>query len=406
MSALHSLGQTSIERHTSRSHLVTDSSQAAVAAKANLVGDIANKILMAAARMDDPVKYITVKINNCARKGHHWLAQAIFDGAKKCNITPNIVTFNALIKAYVYGNRVSKALEILNFLDSDQSQIKPDLTTYNTLIHGCAITKNANGAFYLIRRMKSAGLEPNVWTFTSLLYACLKSEIPSKVEEARQLMQEAGIYPNAVTFNTLMNDLVENGNLEDAVDLLGSMASCQVVPDDYTFTILSKGYRAPSQLEQVFPLLEKMESIGFLPGLVTIASLMDICLQLEKPAKAIALFIAFDTDEDIPKDPVYGHAIKAYIKLGVPEKAQALLSKIGAKGARLERETYLKVLMSCKEARDANLAFDLYTEMREAGISFDRTSLLRVIEVCHKANQNVKKIMVRSYYNSVFGKAH
>lgn len=65
-----------------------------------------------------------------------------------------------------------KALRLLEAMKSPTSLVKPNIVTYNAAIRACAEGMNMEGAFDLMRQLKEDGLEPTIVTYGSLMTAC------------------------------------------------------------------------------------------------------------------------------------------------------------------------------------------------------------------------------------------
>jgi pentatricopeptide repeat protein len=66
-------------------------------------------------------------------------------------------------------NRVLKSLAAMEL---PGSSVKPNIVTYNALIRACAEGLNLEGAFNLLRQLREDGLEPAIITYGSLMTAC------------------------------------------------------------------------------------------------------------------------------------------------------------------------------------------------------------------------------------------
>lgn len=108
-------------------------------------------------------------------------------------VQPNVVTFSAVINACASasaqfnknteeGDRsvdmndvklpMLKALKLLDAMRAPTSSIKPNIVTYNAAIRACAEGMNLEGAFKLLKQLKEDGLEPTIVTYGSLMTAC------------------------------------------------------------------------------------------------------------------------------------------------------------------------------------------------------------------------------------------
>lgn len=131
-------------------------------------------------------------------------------------IQPNVVTFSAVINACASasaqlakqnedGDRsveiddvklpMLKALQLLDAMRAPTSSINPNIVTYNAAIRACAEGLNLEGAFKLLRQLEDDGLEPTIVTYGSLMTACERAgniEAASKVFRMVKEQSEGG----------------------------------------------------------------------------------------------------------------------------------------------------------------------------------------------------------------------
>jgi len=146
----------------------------------------------------DVVAY-TAAIAGCSEAGEYTHAMSLISQMRKEGIKPNVVTFSAVINACASAsakmarkledqavdssnnNRASledvrmpmnRALRLLEAMQSPTSSTRPNIVTYNAAIRACAEGLNLQDAFDLLRQLKEDGLEPTIVTYGSLMTAC------------------------------------------------------------------------------------------------------------------------------------------------------------------------------------------------------------------------------------------
>ena len=96
----------------------------------------------------------------------------------KCaGLQPDVISCNALIRAYTHGNQFSKGMALFNEMSA--SGIKPDEITYSTIFHLCEKTGNGTHSVQLLHKMlddlgapKSVGC---IQTYCTLIRAWTKA---------------------------------------------------------------------------------------------------------------------------------------------------------------------------------------------------------------------------------------
>jgi len=65
---------------------------------------------------------------------------------------------------------------VFSFIKSNESKVKPDEITFNTIIKGFSMKKDMENAFKVFEEMKSVGLKPNDVTYNSLIDSCVRCQ--------------------------------------------------------------------------------------------------------------------------------------------------------------------------------------------------------------------------------------
>jgi pentatricopeptide repeat protein len=113
-------------------------------------------------------------------------------------LKPNVTTYNTMIDAFSKGGNHEKAVELLSRMKEEG--IKPNVVTYNSLIkcHELDLSKVDS----LFNEMIEERIKPTVVTYTSLI-KCHGRDL-SKVDSLFQEMIVKGIKPRVFTYNILI----------------------------------------------------------------------------------------------------------------------------------------------------------------------------------------------------------
>jgi pentatricopeptide repeat domain-containing protein 1 len=185
------------------------------------------------------------------------------------NADGNIITFgseNVRIP-------MNKALKLLAAMKSPRSSVKPNIVTYNAAIRACAEGLNLNGAFDLLRQLKEDGLKPTIITYGSLMTACERVgdiEAASKVfrmvkeEESRNKIHSSRggdgfniddgsdgqehIHANEIIYGAAISCCRKAREPERALLLLRKMMSEKLEPNTATFnTVIAALFEGSSE---------------------------------------------------------------------------------------------------------------------------------------------------------------
>jgi len=223
----------------------------------------------------DVVAY-TAAIAGCSEAGEYTHAMALISEMRRKGIKPNVVTLSAVINACAtasakmasmrreeddYGvlkdvrTPMMRALRLLEAMKSPNSYVRPNIVTYNAAIRACAEGLNLEGAFDLLRQLKEDELEPTIVTYGSLMTACERVgdiEAASKVfrmvkEEEEKTEESSGggegdedndqerLQVNEIIYGAAISCCRKARQPERALLLLRKMISEQLSPNTATF---------------------------------------------------------------------------------------------------------------------------------------------------------------------------
>ncbi|EER93573.1 hypothetical protein BDA96_01G121100 [Sorghum bicolor] len=191
-------------------------------------------------------------------------------------VSPDICTYNSVIRALVVGARVPDALVIFDEMKS--SGIEPDVFTYRAVMNGCCKSFRMDDALRVFQEMRgSSGVKSDVVVYNSLLDGLFKAK---KLDEACgffETMVADGIQCSASTHNTLIDGLFKNGRAEAACRLFYELRRKGQLLDGIAYSIMVREFCKEGMGDQVaeaVELVKEMEQQGFSVDLVTITSLL------------------------------------------------------------------------------------------------------------------------------------
>ncbi|KAK3740699.1 hypothetical protein QZH41_019059, partial [Actinostola sp. cb2023] len=154
------------------------------------------------------------------------------------NVKPDIITYNAALKAAASCPSFSLAMDIYH--DILSKEVEPESRTYSSLLSACVEHYDSDKIQWILNEMKSHHIQPDIFVFNAILKALRNTRrTPSDVNS-----QETSDVEPTGEYN--MTDILPNVSSSDSSsnvftgieDFLQIMAINDVIPDIRTFHLL------------------------------------------------------------------------------------------------------------------------------------------------------------------------
>ena len=212
--------------------------------------------------------------------------------ARKNSITPDTIMYNSLIDAYVNCDLVEEAqktfLAITDRTGSDMPT--PNVRSYNTMLKGYARKGELRKALELSQSMDSAGLWNEVTTNTLVKAAVVAGEFeaaeniiakfttvqgegqgvsPRKSDRRGVSGKTRHQHPNIEAYTDLIDGYGKAKMLDKAIGTFKNMRQRGVEPNEYSYTCLISAMARNGKMEEANALLSAMESADVRPTTIT-----------------------------------------------------------------------------------------------------------------------------------------
>jgi pentatricopeptide repeat protein len=171
--------------------------------------------------------------------------------ANNSTIRPDRITYNTVLLSYFTSKDIEAASRASDLLQEliDSPDYKPDATSFNTVISAWALHETEYGATKanaLLDQMKDHHLEPDVYTYTSVIHAWAICGAAEKAWDLLQTMNDT-VAPNKVTYTVVLQALCKNRQPDAAQAVVDHMleqgkSDPTVRPDVVTFSALLDGW--------------------------------------------------------------------------------------------------------------------------------------------------------------------
>ncbi|KAJ3695154.1 hypothetical protein LUZ60_000531 [Juncus effusus] len=162
-------------------------------------------------------------LNGFAREKDYDRMNQLLSEMKQMGVKPDVFTYGIIMNYLSKSGKIDNALKLLDEMSNPDSEVKPDLIMFNTVINGlCKVfrvkeealckNKDVKMAICLVNEMKERGVNANVTTFNAVLKGLRQEEGFEELGfEILDLMVKDKCRPNFVTIDLLINWLPKIG---------------------------------------------------------------------------------------------------------------------------------------------------------------------------------------------------
>ncbi|KAH0454966.1 hypothetical protein IEQ34_016890 [Dendrobium chrysotoxum] len=214
-----------------------------------------------------------------------------FDQLPSLGSPRSVLSFNAVLTAFVDAGDYSRVVTTFRDVPAGDASITPNLISYNILIKALCEKGDLDAALDSLVLMEKNGISSDLISFNILLKGLYESKRFSDAENIWNRMARENIQPDIKCFNAKMRGLVSVGKTLEAVAILDKINQSGLKTDIFTFNALIKGYCQDGNLEQAKLVYMNLIKNGCAPNketfLVLIPSLseageLDLALKLSK----------------------------------------------------------------------------------------------------------------------------
>jgi len=220
----------------------------------------------------------------------------LFEQMKKENsgeVAPNVVVYNILLGGYCnqqsshsskngVGWSRARCLELLKEMGT--KGVKPNTSTFNTLISAAVSNSDHEAASTLYKLMSELKVEPDRFTFTTIMKNFSDQRKPEEVQRVfRQLDSSPFGGADKIAFNCLIGAYGKAGRLAEAEQMYNQMLGRGIRPDSVTYNSLVRACCAEKDTKNAVIFIKrasKIQKIQIAPALYDVT--IKLCVADEK----------------------------------------------------------------------------------------------------------------------------
>ncbi|XP_027349990.1 pentatricopeptide repeat-containing protein At1g77405 [Abrus precatorius] len=238
---------------------------------------------------------------------------------EECDTHPLVTTATITCLIKLLGEQGLANEALLTFHRMRQFRCKPDVHSYNTLIHALCRVGNFTKARFLLEQMELPGFRcpPDTFTYTILissycrhgmLTGCRKATRRRLYEAGRlfRLMLFKGLVPDVVTYNALIDGCCKTYRVGRAMELFDDMKRRRVVPNRVTYDSFIRCYSAMNEIDKAVEMLREMERLGHgVPSCSSYTPIIHALCEVGRVVDAWGFLVELVDGGSVPREYTY-----------------------------------------------------------------------------------------------------
>mmetsp|Transcript_36565 Transcript_36565/g.84047 ORF Transcript_36565/g.84047 Transcript_36565/m.84047 type:complete len:1045 (+) Transcript_36565:176-3310(+) len=281
--------------------------------------------------------------------GAHELVQQLMED-DLCKEQVNAVIYCSVLKGYSRARKVERVWAVWNEMLGHN--ISPSIVTFNAMIDACARNSDMGSVPGLMSELKARNLSPNLITYSTMLKGCCMSgDLRSAFGVLDEMKSGTKLKPDEIMYNTLLDGCAQNGLVAEGERVLEEMQAEGVIPSSYTLTVVAKLFGNAKRADRAFELVQELSrKYRFKPNAHVYGGLIQACINMRDVNRAEKVFCQMVSDRMQVEPRTWQALVRASMGAGNYEQTVRLLSMVlGATGPCGKPSTY----RSCKMTEDA-----------------------------------------------------
>ncbi|XP_057837776.2 pentatricopeptide repeat-containing protein At5g27110-like [Cryptomeria japonica] len=307
----------------------------------------------------------------CAKMGALEQGMDIHQSIKDRGILSDVVVATALVDMYAKCGSIDKAHDLFDKMP------QRNVVSWNAMIEAYVQHGFVEMALETFKQMQLAGVKPNSTTFASIFHACAKMGALEQGMYIHQNIKDRNFLSDVVVATALVDMYAKCGSIDKAFELFDRMPQRNVV----SWTAMIAGYVQNGLVEKALETFKQMQLAGIKPNSTTFASILPAC------AKMGALEQGMDIHQSIMvggfySDIIVGNAlVDMYAKCGSIEKACKLFNRMPQRDAI----SWNAMIAGYAQNGFFKDAFKIFELMKHSGTCPDIVSFACVLRACSHA---------------------
>ncbi|KAJ6834685.1 pentatricopeptide repeat-containing protein isoform X1 [Iris pallida] len=323
-------------------------------------------------------------ISSLQKKHLHGKVINLWKQMLEAGLKPERFTFTVVIGSFVKNDLMEDALDA--FANMKKVGFVPEEATYSLLITLTVKHGREDKALGLYEEMRAQDIIPSNYTCASLLSLYYKNADYSKALSLFSEMERNKVFPDEVIYGILIRIYGKLGLYEDAIKTFMEVEKLGLLTDEKTYVTMAQVHLNAGNHEKALDVLQLMRSRNIDPSKYAYTTLLQCYVYKEDVGSAEVTFHTLSRRSAL--DAICcSYLLNLYIKLGLLEKAKALVSQIRTDQVHFDENLFRIVMdLYCREGMAAD-AEKLIGEMESIGLSVGKTSKTSLLAMYGKSGE-------------------
>ncbi|CAA0830777.1 Pentatricopeptide repeat-containing protein -chloroplastic [Striga hermonthica] len=238
---------------------------------------------------------------------------------------------------------------------------------YNVTMKVCRKSKDLEGAVKLFDEMLERGIKPDNTTFSTLIGCARLCSLPEKAIEWYEKMPAFGLEPDGVTCSVMIDSYGRVGKEDVAFALYDQARNKKWRLDAVTFSTLIKIYTSRGNFDGCLNLYEEMKTLGVKPNASVYNSLLEAMGRAKRPWQAKNIYRDMIKNKVNPTWATYAALLRAYSRGRYCHDILAVYKEMKEKNFELNVVLYNTILSACADVGFTDEAFAIFEDMKNSG---------------------------------------
>lgn len=353
-------------------------------------------------RREDTTKFIKGKNGKQTLQDRERQVRRVLEACrqnqKRERVSSSVVSITEANYAIVTAGRLGRlddAMTIFKSLDDAHLGYGPDLMSYNNIIWVLGNSGQLDAAKRVFSKLTtSTNLKPNVYTYGSLLHGCAKAKAYKQALMLLDRMEEERITPNQVVFTSAMEACAEAGQHKDAIAVMSRMEKIGMKPDLAMVNAAIKACSLAGAMEEADALAQHLRSLGSM-DVLTYHTLMMGNTKLGRHHRVLALFDEAADSNTVLDGGIYSLAMLSALNSGLYQQVPKLAERAREEGVALTEASYTILMQALAEAGAGDQAVACLDAMEREGLRPNVISYAAAMAASRERPQVVVELLER-----------